>query len=140
MVKDLLVDWRIGEHWFRRLLVDADLSQNCGNWQWCAGTGPDASPYFRVFNPVLQSKKFDPDGVYIRRHVPELSHLPAPWVHAPWMAPPDALTRAGIVLGAHYPEPIVEHGFARHRALAAFGRPEHGRQQTRSTANEDREV
>ena len=88
LVKDLLVDWRIGERWFRQLLVDGDIAQNAGNWQWVAGRGPDAAPYFRVFNPVLQSRKFDPEGTYIKRFVPELSDLPVRWIHAPWTAPP----------------------------------------------------
>ena len=93
LVKDLLVDWRIGERWFRRLLVDADIAQNAGNWQWVAGTGPDAAPYFRIFNPVRQSQKFDPTGAYIRQFVPELATVPTRWIHAPWMAPPSSWHR-----------------------------------------------
>jgi deoxyribodipyrimidine photo-lyase len=120
LVKDLLVDWRIGERWFRRLLVDADIAQNAGNWQWVAGTGPDAAPYFRVFNPLLQSEKFDPDGAYIRKFVPELAHIANPWIHRPWAAPPEILTAAGVTLGATYPYPIIHHSFARSRALNAY--------------------
>jgi deoxyribodipyrimidine photo-lyase len=120
LVKDLLVDWRIGERWFRRLLVDGDVSQNAGNWQWVAGTGPDAAPYFRVFNPVRQSEKFDPAGDYIRRFVPELVGLPDRWVHAPWTAPSEALAAVGVILGESYPHPIIEHSWARDRALGAY--------------------
>jgi deoxyribodipyrimidine photo-lyase len=120
LVKDLLVDWRIGERWFRRLLVDADIPQNAGNWQWVAGTGPDAAPYFRVFNPVLQSKKFDPDGTYIKAFVPELAAVPAPLIHSPWTAAPLELAAAGVTLGHTYPYQIIDHGFARGRALAAY--------------------
>ena len=121
LVKDLLVDWRIGERWFRRLLVDADIAQNAGNWQWVAGTGPDAAPYFRVFNPVLQSEKFDAEGEYIRKFVPELAQIPTRWIHKPWAAPPEELVTAGVVLGATYPHPIIDHAFARQRAVNAYG-------------------
>jgi deoxyribodipyrimidine photo-lyase len=120
LVKDLLVDWRIGERWFRRLLVDADIAQNAGNWQWVAGTGPDAAPYFRVFNPVLQSEKFDPDGTYIREFVPELARIATRWIHKPWAAPQEALAAGGVTLGATYPHPIVDHGFARGRSITAY--------------------
>ena len=89
-------------------------------WQWVAGSGADAAPYFRIFNPVLQARKFDPDGAYVRRWVPELGRLEAPHVRAPWQARPEALARAGVVLGKTYPDPIVDHAAARARALAAF--------------------
>lgn len=120
LVKDLLIDWRTGERHFRRLLLDGDVPQNVGNWQWVAGTGADAAPYFRIFNPVGQSRKFDPDGEYIRRWVPELSGLPPPAVHAPWEAGPMELHEAGVTLDETYPSPIVDHGEARERALAAY--------------------
>lgn len=120
LVKDLLVDWRIGERHLRRQLLDGDVAQNVGNWQWVAGTGADAAPYFRVFNPVTQSKRFDPDGNYIRQWVPELAGLDSDTVHAPWEAGPLELAAAGIELGVDYPEPLVEHSFARTRAIAAY--------------------
>ena len=120
LVKDLLIDWRLGERHFRRLLTDADLPQNVGNWQWVAGTGADAAPYFRVFNPVTQSRRFDPDGVYIRRWVPELGGLESPGVHAPWEAASLDLAMAGVVLGDTYPNPIVDHAEARVAAIAAY--------------------
>lgn len=121
LVKDLLIDWRRGERWFRELLIDGDVAQNVGNWQWAAGTGPDAAPYFRVFNPTLQSRKFDPDGAYIRRWVPELAGLDARQIHEPAAAGPIELAANGVVLGHDYPEPIVDHARARERALAAYG-------------------
>lgn len=120
LVKDLLIDWREGERHFRRLLVDGEPAQNGGNWQWVAGTGPDAAPYFRIFNPISQSKKFDPDGAYIRRWVPELAGLDGRAVHEPWTLGPLELAAAGITLGDTYPEPIVDHGNARERTLAAY--------------------
>lgn len=120
LVKDLLVDWRRGERFFRHLLVDGDIPQNAGNWQWVAGTGADAAPYFRVFNPVTQSRKFDPDGDYIRRYVPELAGVAAPAIHTPWDAPGLELAAAGVTLGETYPLPVVDHAEARLRTLAAY--------------------
>ncbi|WP_420331851.1 cryptochrome/photolyase family protein [Oceanicaulis alexandrii] len=120
LIKDLMIDWREGEAWFWDTLVDADLSSNSASWQWTAGSGADAAPYFRVFNPVGQSEKFDPDGDYLRTWLPELTKLPNKAIHAPWMADASVLRQAGVRLGETYPEPIVDHGEARKRALAAF--------------------
>lgn len=120
LVKHLLLDWRDGEAWFWDTLVDADPASNAANWQWVAGCGADAAPYFRIFNPVLQGQKFDPDGDYVRRWVPALARLPAGVIHAPWRARPEQLAAAGVRLGADYPLPIVEHDAARARALAAL--------------------
>ena len=120
LVKHLLIDWRRGEEWFWDTLIDADPASNPLNWQWVAGVGVDSAPYFRIFNPVLQAEKFDPDGAYVRRWLPELAHLQAPDIHKPWKASSEALARAGVVLGETYPKPIVDHAFARARALAAF--------------------
>ncbi len=120
LVKHLLIDWRHGERWFWDTLVDADLAANAANWQWVAGSGADAAPYFRVFNPVLQGRKFDPEGAYVRRYVPALRKLDARFIHAPWEAPAAVLAAAGIVLGRTYPRAVVDLGLGRERALAAF--------------------
>lgn len=122
LVKDLLIDWRRGERFFRRRLLDGDIPQNVGNWQWTAGTGADAAPYFRIFNPVTQSQRFDPDGGYIRRWIPELTDVPNRWIHAPWLAAPLDLAEAGVILGDSYPAPIVDHALARERTLDAYKR------------------
>ncbi|HEX6830943.1 MAG TPA: deoxyribodipyrimidine photo-lyase [Methyloceanibacter sp.] len=120
LVKHLLIPWQRGAAWFLDTLVDADLANNSASWQWVAGCGTDAAPYFRIFNPVLQGAKFDPDAAYVRRWVPELSGLPAPDIHAPWQASELALAQANIKLGNTYPFPIVDHAKARAQALAAF--------------------
>jgi deoxyribodipyrimidine photo-lyase len=120
LVKDLLCDWRVGAAWFADTLVDADLANNTLGWQWAAGCGADAAPYFRIFNPVLQGQKFDPDGLYVKRWLPELEGLDRRWLHAPWTAPVDVLEQAGVALGRSYPLPIVDHAAARKRALAAL--------------------
>ncbi len=120
LVKHLLIDWREGESWFWDTLVDADEASNPANWQWVAGCGADAAPYFRIFNPVLQGEKFDPEGIYVRRFVPELKDLPNALIHSPWNATPLELSSAGVTLGKSYPEPIVDHKMARERALAAL--------------------
>ncbi len=120
LVKHLLIDWRDGETWFWDTLVDADPGNNPASWQWVAGSGADAAPYFRIFNPVLQGEKFDPDGAYVSKWVPELAQLPAKLIHHPWDATPIELSAAGVVLGKTYPEPIVDHKAARERALAAY--------------------
>ena len=120
LCKHLLMDWRIGEAWFWDTLCDADPANNAVNWQWVAGTGPDASPFFRIFNPVTQAESFDPDGAYVRRFVPELADLDARWIHKPWEAPAGVLAETGIRLGTSYPRPIVDHAAARQAALDAF--------------------
>lgn len=120
LVKHLLLDWREGEAWFWDTLVDADPGSNPGNWQWVAGCGADAAPYFRIFNPILQGEKFDPDGAYVAKWVPELAKLPPKFIHQPWEATPMELAAAGVTLGKSYPEPIVDHKAARDRALAAY--------------------
>ncbi len=120
LVKHLLIHWRDGTLWFWDTLVDADLASNSGQWQWIAGCGADAAPFFRIFNPVLQGQKFDADGGYVRRWVPELARLPNRHLHAPWEAPAETLAAAGIVLGQDYPRPVVDLAHGRERALAAF--------------------
>jgi len=120
LIKHLRIDWRRGEAWFWDTLVDADLANNAASWQWVAGSGADAAPYFRIFNPMQQGRKFDPDGVYVRRWCPELARLPDAHLHAPFEAPADVLRDAGVVLGVDYPKPIVDHAEARKAALAGY--------------------
>jgi deoxyribodipyrimidine photo-lyase len=120
LVKDLLIDWRAGEAHFMRTLVDGDPAANNGGWQWTAGVGTDAAPYFRIFNPLLQSQRFDPRGDYIRRWVPELTNVPAEYIHAPAAMPLDLQSQIGLRIGKDYPAPIIDHASARARTLAAF--------------------
>jgi len=120
LVKNLLLHWHHGEAWFWDCLLDADLANNSASWQWIAGCGADAAPYFRVFNPVTQGQKFDPDGSFTRRYVPELAQLPTKYLFEPWMAPDSALAAAGVTLGGNYPKPIVDLKASREAALAAF--------------------
>jgi deoxyribodipyrimidine photo-lyase len=120
LVKDLGIDWRRGEAYFARQLNDFDLAANNGGWQWAASTGCDAQPWFRIFNPVTQSRRFDPQGRFIRRYLPELAALPDAAIHAPWLARPAELEAAGVEFGATYPRPIVDHAEARKRTLARF--------------------
>jgi deoxyribodipyrimidine photo-lyase len=120
LTKDLLIDWRQGERYFMQHLIDGDPAANNGGWQWTAGTGSDAAPYFRVFNPVLQGKKFDPMGAYVRHWVPELSRVPHAFIHTPWEMPTNMQTQVGCVIGKNYPAPIVDHAMARERVLVAY--------------------
>jgi deoxyribodipyrimidine photo-lyase len=120
LVKHLRLNWTHGAEWFWNTLVDADLAANTLGWQWTAGCGADAAPYFRVFAPVLQGRKFDPEGTYVRRWVPELARMPADDIHAPWEASAATLAAAGVTLGGNYPGPLVDHGAAREAALAAW--------------------
>ncbi len=122
LVKNMLVHWRHGEDWFWDCLVDADLANNSASWQWVAGSGADAAPYFRIFNPLLQSEKFDPDGDYLVRFCPELEGLPKKYRHKPWAAGPEVLEAAGIELGVDYPEPMLDLKATRERALERFKR------------------
>jgi deoxyribodipyrimidine photo-lyase len=120
LVKHLLIPWQTGEAWFWDTLAEADLAANAASWQWVAGCGADAAPYFRIFNPVLQGLKFDADGAYVRRYVPEIASLPDKYIHCPWDAPESVLTSARVTLGETYPRPIIELSEGRERALAAF--------------------
>jgi len=120
LTKDLLVDWRWGERHFMQHLIDGDPAANNGGWQWTAGTGTDAAPYFRIFNPVTQSQKFDPDGAFIRRFVPELVNVPNEFIHTPWKMPSDLQTQIGCRIGKDYPAPIVDHQLARERVLSVY--------------------
>ena len=120
LVKNLLIDWRYGERWFWECLVDADLANNSAGWQWIAGCGADAAPYFRIFNPVTQGQKFDRDGSYIRRFVPELRGLPDRYLFTPWEAPKEILQKAGLIPGKSYPYPLIDLKASREHALHAF--------------------
>jgi len=122
LVKHLLINWREGERWFMELLVDGDPAANNGGWQWVAGTGTDAAPYFRIFNPILQGKKFDPQGNYVHQWVPELSNIPQKFIHTPWEMTDLEQQACGVTVGKDYPYPIVDHGFARQRVLAAYAK------------------
>jgi deoxyribodipyrimidine photo-lyase len=121
LTKDLLVDWRWGERWFMQHLLDGDPASNNGGWQWTAGTGTDAAPYFRIFNPISQSVKFDPNGEYIRRWVPELSDVPNEFIHEPWKMPTEFQKHIGCRIGVDYPQPIIDHNWARLRVLNVYG-------------------
>jgi deoxyribodipyrimidine photo-lyase len=120
LIKDLGIDWRQGERYFAQQLNDYDLAANNGGWQWAASSGCDAQPYFRIFNPVTQSQKFDPDGKFIRRYLPQLASLPDKFIHAPWLTPPMERQLAGVELGRNYPEPLVQHDDARKRTLERY--------------------
>ncbi len=120
LVKNQLIDWRLGQCWFWDCLVDADLASNSFGWQWVAGCGADAAPYFRIFNPVTQGEKFDPAGDYVRRFIPELESLPNKYLHSPWLAPQSVLNSSGVILGQTYPEPVVDLKTSREAALTAY--------------------
>jgi len=120
LIKDLGIDYRRGERYFAEKLNDFDLAANNGGWQWAASSGCDAQPWFRIFNPVTQSEKFDADGAFIRRWLPQLAKLGAKDIHAPWKATPEALGRAGVILGEHYPTPLVRHEEARELTLQRY--------------------
>jgi deoxyribodipyrimidine photo-lyase len=122
LVKDLLIDWRWGERFFMQHLVDGDPAANNGGWQWTAGTGTDAAPYFRVFNPIIQGKKHDPQGGYVRRWVPELTEVPDRFIHEPWEMSAETQRSIGCIIGQDYPNPIVDHAWARERTLAAYAK------------------
>jgi deoxyribodipyrimidine photo-lyase len=120
LTKDLLIDWRQGEQYFMQQLIDGDSAANAGGWQWAAGVGADAQPFFRVFNPTLQGQRFDPDGVFVKRWLPELAQVPVELVHEPWKMSQADQRKVNVIIGRDYPAPIIEHGFARNRALQHY--------------------
>jgi len=120
LVKNLLIHWHEGEKWFWDCLIDADLASNSASWQWVAGSGADAAPYFRIFNPIAQGIRFDPDGEYTKKYLPELKNIPNKYLYSPWEAPQDILAEANIELGKDYPQPIVDLKQSREKALDAF--------------------
>ncbi len=120
LVKNLGIDWRKGERWFWDCLLDADTASNSASWQWVAGSGADAAPFFRIFNPVLQGEKFDKQGDYVKKYCPELKHMPNKYIHKPWDAPSDALAQANLTLGKQYPKPVVDLKSSRQKALDAY--------------------
>ena len=120
LIKDLGIDWRRGEQYFARKLNDFDLAANNGGWQWAASSGCDAQPYFRIFNPIRQSEKFDAEGKFIRRYLPQLAKLDAREIHAPWLLPETQRVKAGLVLGRNYPVPVVLHDQARRKTLERY--------------------
>jgi deoxyribodipyrimidine photo-lyase len=122
LTKDLLIDWQAGEEFFMQHLIDGDPASNNGGWQWSAGTGSDAAPYFRIFNPVSQSRKYDPEGTYIRRWLPELESVPDEYIHTPWEMPAEIQNQTGCHIGVDYPAPVVDHAQAKERTLRAYGR------------------
>jgi deoxyribodipyrimidine photo-lyase len=122
LTKDLLIDWRWGEAWFMQHLVDGDPAANNGGWQWTAGTGTDAAPYFRIFNPISQSQKFDPHGKFIRHWLPELENVPDEFIHNPWKMPYEIQKGCACQIGKDYPNPIIDHSWARQRALDIYNK------------------
>jgi deoxyribodipyrimidine photo-lyase len=132
LVKDLHIDWRWGERYFARQLIDYDLAANNGGWQWAASTGCDAQPYFRIFNPVTQSQKFDADGKFIRKYVPELAACDNKFIHAPWLMSAQEQQRIGLTIGCDYPAPIVDHAQARRVTLERYGAARNARAPTRT--------
>ena len=120
LVKNLMIHWHHGERWFWDTLLDADLANNSASWQWVAGCGADAAPYFRIFNPIIQGEKFDPNGEYVKKYVPELSNIPNKFIHKPWEASPEILSDSGVELGENYPHPIVDLKQSRDHALSEF--------------------
>jgi deoxyribodipyrimidine photo-lyase len=139
LVKHLQMTWVEGARWFWDTLVDADLANNTLGWQWTAGCGADAAPYFRIFNPVAQGERFDPEGAYVRHWVPELARLPDRWLQQPWRAPAAVLTQAGVALGATYPEPVISHFAAREVALEAYAKVRAGGEVNRKEHKERKE-